>query len=73
LRIRRASALSAVASNNRIAFAHGFSAASLNVLKRFQKTFSHRLGRIREDEPKKVVPADTGAKSSSSIFFYPWL
>jgi hypothetical protein len=31
------------------------------------------LGRIREDKPKKVVPADTGAKSSSSIFFYPWL
>jgi hypothetical protein len=30
------------------------------------------LGRIREDEPKKVVPADTGAKSSSSIFFHPW-
>jgi hypothetical protein len=31
------------------------------------------LGRIGEDEPKKVVPADTGAKSSSSIFLYPWL
>ena len=42
-------------------------------LKRFQKTCSHGLGRIREDEPKKVVVADTGAKSSSSIFFYPWL
>jgi len=27
----------------------------------YQKTFSHGLGRIREDEPKKVVSADTGA------------
>ena len=42
-------------------------------LKRFEKTWSHGVGRIREDEPKKVVVADTGTKSSSSIFFYPWL
>ena len=42
-------------------------------LKRFQKTCSHGLGRTREDEPKKVVPAETGAKSSSFIFLYPWL
>jgi hypothetical protein len=36
------------------------------ILKAVSKTFSHGLGRIREDEPKKVVPADTGATSFTS-------
>ena len=35
-------------------------------LERFQKTCSHGLRRISEDEPKKVVPADTGATSFTS-------
>jgi hypothetical protein len=32
----------------------------------FKKTFSHGWGKIREDEPKKVAPADTGATSVTS-------